>query len=213
MFNAIAPGAGFMKLYITTTSPYARLARMAVLEKGLADKVEVVEAKTRTPASPYYGINPSGRVPCLVRDDGQIMEDSQLICAWLDRLDGKPRLAPDYEAGDWAYGRLECHARSMLDGIAVWAREIRRPDGEKSPGIERHEVDRAGRMADFWDAEISHPLMQGPFNMAQMLLIAAIDMALHRGMGDLTSDRSKLAAWVQRVRQMPSVKATLPPGV
>ena len=87
MFNAIAPGTGFMKLYITTTSPYARLARMAVLEKGLADKVEVVEAKTRTPGSPYYGINPSGRVPCLVRDDGQIMEDSQLICAWLDTLD------------------------------------------------------------------------------------------------------------------------------
>ncbi|HEX6609481.1 MAG TPA: glutathione S-transferase N-terminal domain-containing protein, partial [Hyphomicrobiaceae bacterium] len=126
-----------MKLYITTTSPYARLARMAVLEKGLADKVEVVEAKTRTPGSPYYEINPSGRVPCLVRDDGQIMEDSQLICAWLDRLDGKRRLAPDYETGDWAYGRLECHARSMLDGIAVWAREVRRPDGEKSPGIER----------------------------------------------------------------------------
>jgi glutathione S-transferase len=205
MFNAIAPGAGFMKLYITTTSPYARLARMAVIEKGLTDKVELIEAKTRTAGSPYYGINPSGRVPCLVRDDGQIMEDSQLICAWIDRLDGKPRLAPDYEAADWAYGRLECHARSMLDGIAVWAREVRRPEGQKSPGIERHEVDRAGRMADFWDAEIGHPLMQGPFNMAQMLLIAAVDMALHRGMGDLTSKRPKLAAWVQRVRQMPSV--------
>jgi glutathione S-transferase len=205
MFNAIAPGTGFMKLYITTTSPYARLARMVVIEKGLTDKVEFIEAKTRTAGSPYYGINPSGRVPCLVRDDGQIMEDSQLICSWLDGLDGKPRLTPEYKAGDWAYGRLECHARSMLDGIAVWAREVRRPDGEKSPGIERHEVDRAGRMADFWETEIGHPLMQGPFNMAQMLLIAAVDMALHRGMGDLTSNRPKLAAWVQRVRQMPSV--------
>jgi glutathione S-transferase len=202
-----------MKLYITTTSPYARLARMAVLEKGLADKVEVVEAKTRTPGSPYYGINPSGRVPCLVRDDGQIMEDSQLICAWLDTLGGKPQLMPEYRTGDWVYGRLEYHARSTLDGLAVWAREVRRPDGEKSPGIERHEVDRAQRMADFWETEIGHPLMQGPFNMAQMLLIAAIDMALHRGMGDLTSDRPKLSAWVQRVRQMPSVRATLPPGV
>jgi glutathione S-transferase len=201
-----------MKLYITTTSPYARLARMAVIEKELTDKVELVEAKTRTQGSPYYDINPSGRVPCLVRDDGHIMEDSQLICAWLDTLDSKPRLMPEYRTGDWAYGRLEYHARSTLDGLAVWAREVRRPDGEKSPGIERHEVDRAGRMADFWDAEIGHPLMQGPLNMAQMLLIAAVDMALHRGIGDLTSNRPKLAAWAQRVRQMPSVKATLPPG-
>jgi glutathione S-transferase len=201
-----------MKLYVTMTSPYARLARIAVLEKGLAGEVELVEAKTRMQGSPYYGINPSGRVPCLVRDDGQIMEDSQLICAWLDTLDGKPRLMPEYRTGDWAYGRLEYHARSTLDGLAVWAREVRRPASEKSPAIEQHEVDRAHRMADFWEAEIDHPLMQGPINMAQMLLIAAVDMALHRGMGDLTSNRPKLAAWVQRVRQMPSVKATLPPG-
>ena len=95
MFNASAPGTGFMKLYITTTSPYARLARIAVIEKGLTDKVELVEAKTRTPGSPYYGNNPSGRVPSLVRDDGQIIEDSQLICAWLDASDGKPRLMPE----------------------------------------------------------------------------------------------------------------------
>lgn len=213
MFNAVATGTGAMKLYITKTSPYARLARIVVIEKALTDKVELVEAKTRTPGSHYYGINPSGRVPCLVREDGQLMEDSQLICAWLDALDGKPRLTPDYRTSDWAYGRLECHARSMLDGLAVWAREARRPAGEKSPAIEQHEVDRAYRMADLWEAEISHPLMQGPLNMAQMLLIAAIDMAQHRGMGDLTSNRPQLAAWAQRVRQMPSVKATLPPGV
>jgi glutathione S-transferase len=213
MFNAIGMGIGFMKLYITTTSPYARLARIAVIEKGLTDKVELVEAKTRTPGSPYYSINPSGRVPCLVRDDGQIMEDSQLICAWLDALDGKPRLMPAYRAGDWAYGRLECHARSMLDGMAVWSREVRRPDGERSSGIVQHEVDRALRMADSWEAEVGHPLMQGPLNMAQMLLIAAIDMAAHRGMGDLTGNRAKLAVWARRVRQMPSVQATLPPGV
>jgi hypothetical protein len=31
-------------------------------------------------------------------------------------------------------------------------------------------------------------------------------------MGDLTSNRPKLAVWTRRVRQMPSVQATLPPG-
>lgn len=201
-----------MKLYITRTSPYARLACIVVLEKGLADEVQLVEAKTRIEGSPYYRINPSGRVPCLVRDDGPIMEDSQLICAWLDALDGQPRLTPPYNADDWTYGRLECHARSMLDGIAVWAREARRPDGERSPGILRHEADRAMRMADFWEREIGHPLMQCPLNMAQMLLISAIDMAAHRGMGDLPGNRAKLAVWTRRVRQMPSVQATAPPA-
>ena len=52
-----------MKLYVTYTSPYARLARILVLEKGLGERAEIIEAKTRTPGSPYYQINPSGRVP------------------------------------------------------------------------------------------------------------------------------------------------------
>ncbi|MFZ1152066.1 MAG: glutathione S-transferase N-terminal domain-containing protein [Xanthobacteraceae bacterium] len=77
-----------MKLYVTFTSPYARLARILVLEKALEDRVDIIEAKTRVAGSPYYQINPSGRVPYLINDDGVGMEDSQLICAYLDSLDG-----------------------------------------------------------------------------------------------------------------------------
>ena len=55
-----------MKLYVTYSSPYTRLARILVAEKVLQDRVEIVEAQTRTPASPYYQINPSGRVPYLI---------------------------------------------------------------------------------------------------------------------------------------------------
>ena len=39
-----------MKLYVTYGSPYARLARIIVIEKALEDRVEIIEAKTRTPA-------------------------------------------------------------------------------------------------------------------------------------------------------------------
>ena len=65
-----------MKLYVTYGSPYARLARMIVIEKALEDRIEIIEAKTRTPGSPYYQINPSGRVPYLIDDAGVGMEDS-----------------------------------------------------------------------------------------------------------------------------------------
>jgi hypothetical protein len=43
-----------MKLYVTFTSPYARLARILVLEKALEDRVEIIAAKTRAAGSPYY---------------------------------------------------------------------------------------------------------------------------------------------------------------
>ena len=61
-----------------------------VLEKELDDKVDQIIAKTRQADSPYYQINPSGRVPCLILSDGTRLEESQLVCSYLDHLDAAP---------------------------------------------------------------------------------------------------------------------------
>ena len=74
-----------MKLYITPGSPYARVARIVVLEKQLEGRVEFVVAQTRSADSPYYRIAASGRVPYLVRDDGVGLEESSVICRYLDQ--------------------------------------------------------------------------------------------------------------------------------
>lgn len=197
-----------MKLYTTPTSPYGRLARMVVHEKGLGARVEIVTAETRKPESPYYAINPSGRVPYLVRDDGVGIEDSQLIVTYLDNLDGKPRLTQPFALQDWAYGRLETYARSMLDGISVYLREMRRPENERSPTILRHEADRALRLADFWEREIGHQLMQGPLNVAQLVLLCALDTGARCQIADLERGRAKLSVWARRLREQPCAKAT-----
>src|SRR5438477_6126614 len=129
-----------MKLYVTYGSPYARLARMIVIEKALEDRVEIIEAKTRTSGSPYYQINPSGRVPYLIDDAGVGMEDSQLICAYLDGFDGKPRFHSAPHTSDWAYRRLEFAARSMCDGIAGRDREMARAESIRWPTTYAHET-------------------------------------------------------------------------
>ena len=46
-----------MKLYVTLNSPYARLARIPVLEKALEDRVVVIEAKTRAAPKPSAKAN------------------------------------------------------------------------------------------------------------------------------------------------------------
>jgi glutathione S-transferase len=143
-----------------------------------------------------------------VRDDGTGIEDSQLIILYLDNLDGKPRLTPPLSALDWAYGRLETYARSMLDGISVYLREMRRPESERSPTILAHEQARAARLADFWEREIVHPLMQGPLNVAQLLLIAALDTGHRCQIAELEQGRPKLSVWARRLREHPAVKAT-----
>jgi glutathione S-transferase len=200
-----------MKLYVTFTSPYARLARIVVIEKLLEDRVEVIAAKTRTAGSPYYQINPSGRVPYLIDDSGIGMEDSQLICAYLDSLDGKPRFHDPRRQTDWAYQRLEFAARNMCEGICVWVREMARPAAERSPTVLAHEVARAQRVADVFEGHVTEPLMLGPPNMARLTLAVALDVARKRGFGDLTEGRPRLATWMRTISDLPSMQRTVPP--
>jgi len=196
-----------VKLYVTPGSPYARMARIVVLEKGLGSRVEIVPAQTRTAGSPYYAINPSGRVPYLVRDDGVGMEESGLICAYLDHLDGKPAL----QVEGWEARRLEGVARSYLDGLSVWLRELYRPPNERSPTVIRHEIERAARLADLWERQVAHPLMQGRLNMVQLTLACALGIELRMPDLDWRTARPKLRAWYEGVAVRPSFKATEPP--
>jgi len=200
-----------MKLYITPGSPYARMARIVVLEKGLEDRIEIVPAQTRLANSPYYAINPSGRVPYLVPDDGAALEDSAVICAYLDRLGGEVMFAPPGDGNAWEARRLEALARSMLDGLAVWSRELARPRGERSPTILEHEAQRSERMADLWEKEIDHAWMRAPLNMAQLTLACALGLEARIPDFRWRDGHPKLCAWFSRVAARPSFAATAPP--
>ena len=194
-----------MKLYVTPASPFARMARIVVIETNLGARVEVIAAQTRTADSPYYRINPSGRVPYLVRDDGAGMEESELICAYL----GQPEFAiPGSDA--WEERRLYGFARSMVDGVSVWNRELARPENERSPTIIRHEMARAGRMAYLWEKEIPSLLMHAPFNLLQLTLACCLGLEARNPEFRWRDGNPKLAAWFEAIARRPSFVATAP---
>ncbi len=198
-----------MKLYVTPTSPYARIVQIVILEKGLEGRVETFVAETRIPGSPYYSINPSGRVPYLLCDDGVGLEDSALICAYLDHLNGEPAFEPA-ERDAWEYRRLDALARSMLDGLAVWARELRRPEHERSPTIVAHEARRSERMADRWETEVENPVMGDPLTLPQITLMAALELEARIPGFQWRSGRPRLRAWADARASRPSIAATRP---
>lgn len=200
-----------MKLYITPGSAYARMARVVVIEKGLEDRVQIELARTRVPDSPFYRINPSGRVPYLVADDGIGMEDSALICAYLDHLDGRPSLELARASPTWEARRLEARARSMLDGLAVWTREILRPPSEQSPGVIAHEAARSARLVDTWEAQADHPLLTAPLNMLQITLGCALGLEERIAEFRWRAERPMLAAWYDKLRARSSFERTRPP--
>lgn len=199
-----------MRLYITPTSPYARMVQIVILEKGLND-IEIIKAETRQANSPYYQINPSGRVPCLISDQGTALEESQLICAYLDHLDGSPRFDHPTGSNGWESRRLEALARSLLDGLSVWGRELQRPVNEQSPTIIEHERQRCRRLADRWESEIRHPLMNDQLNMAQITLVCALHLERRNPDFEWRRGRPILSEWTDRISERASIAETLPP--
>ena len=199
-----------LTLHVTMTSPYARMVRIVVLEKGLQDRVEIVPAQTRRPDSPYYTINPSGRVPFLVREDAPALEGSRLICEWLDHLDGAPAFALPEGPARWEALRLQELAMSLMDGLSVWGRELYRPMDERSPTIIAHEQARAGRLISHWATDIAHPHMNGSLNMAQIMLATALDLDRRNPQFQWRTEHPTLAHWLTQIDHRPSFENTRP---
>lgn len=202
-----------MKLYTSLTSPYGRIARIVIFEKGLQDRVPVEVPITRQADSPYYAINPSGRVPYLVLDNGTGIEDSAVICEYLDYVDGKPALTAPPGPNGIAVRAEEARARSMLDGVSLWSREyIYRDPAIHSQWIIDHEKARADRMADYFEGKVEDPIFAGPLNLAQITLLVCLHEREGRPVGfDWRDGRPRLGAWVDRLATRSSVTETLPP--
>jgi glutathione S-transferase len=201
-----------MKLHVTYTSPYARTARAAIIEHGLENAVEVVEAKTRQANSSYYAIAPSGRVPFLERDDGPALEETDIIVGYFDEIGNGPPLSRSMNFDNWRYGHLHALVRTYIDGVGVWGREVRRPLAEQSPTIIAHEQARNRRLADAWERTIDDPIMNGDINLAQITLYAAFDALIHYTGVEATPHHPKLQAWRARLSERPSLAATRPPA-
>lgn len=201
-----------MQLFVTQFSPYARMTRILLREKQLQHRVDEVLAQTRTKNSPYYGVNPSGRVPYLIRSDGTGIEGSRLILEYLDQLDDKPILNLTGTAEYWEYARLEEVARSLMDGVSVWVRELRRPESHRSQVVIEHEKERAVRMLESWESDIERNIMQGPLNYPQLTLACALSMDEWNLDFKWREKHPKLVRWLKPFSAMPSFAETVPPS-
>jgi glutathione S-transferase len=79
-----------MQLLANTTSPFVRIARMALIEKGLTIEPTIVDPWADDPR--LRAANAATRVPTLVLEDGTALTESLLIVQWLEAT----RQAPQY---------------------------------------------------------------------------------------------------------------------
>ncbi len=81
-----------MKLYTSPTSPYARMVRVALVEKQLIDRVEYCFLDPWQSPEALLAVNPACRVPTLVTDDGEALTETGVILLYLERRFPEPRL-------------------------------------------------------------------------------------------------------------------------
>ena len=84
------------KLYVTRTAPNPRKALILLASKGIdvddMDDVDVVDidfATNEQMSDEFTKMNPMQTVPVLKLDDGTILNDSQAVCEYLDRVYGE----------------------------------------------------------------------------------------------------------------------------
>lgn len=149
-----------MKLYITDPSPFARKCRIVLRERGLLDGCEEIRVDPYAADPALVAANPIAQVPALLTDDGDVLTDSPLICAWLDArgLTGGMLIPP----GDaqWTVRRLETLADAGLEMGVKWLLELRRPEAERSPSwIARWRggLDRTLDTLEAWDMSADNP--------------------------------------------------------
>jgi glutathione S-transferase len=83
-----------MKLLYTPIRNYVHTIEAVIRYAGIEDRVEPIATKPFDPQTPLAAVNPLGKVPTLVLDDGEYLAGGPVIYEYLDTLHRRRRLYP-----------------------------------------------------------------------------------------------------------------------
>ena len=201
-----------MKLTFSPASPFARKVRIAAIETGLIDKIELVPASVAPGQAndEYSRITPLKKLPVLILDNGDVILDSYVIVEYLDELAGG-RLIPGDGPRRWKLKTDHSLINGMLDSMLLCRYEkMVRPQGSQWQAWADDHWNRAwGGMARF---ENRPDVLSGPFDIVQIGLVCVLGYADFR-FADCGWRKAypKLDAFHQKMLERPSVKISVPP--
>jgi len=116
-----------LRLIGSLTSPYVRKVRIVMAEKRIDCQLELEDVWA--PDSAIQQLNPLGKVPCLIMEDGGALFDSRVIVEYLDTATPVTKLIP-------ANGRERAEVRTweaLGDGIVDAAILVRLEQTQRPP--------------------------------------------------------------------------------
>lgn len=180
-------------------------------EKGLTEKIELVPTVVNPfgPSMSATAINPLGKIPALVLNDGEALYGSTVICEYLDALDGIPRLFP-VGAARWLALRRNALADGMLEaGIAVRLEGLR-PVENRWPTWRETQLLKVANALDTFERE-AEGLPSDTLTIGEVALICGLGWLDFRIPELFWRDsRPSLARWFADVSWRHEVSQTAP---
>lgn len=211
-----------MKIYDREGAPHPARVRIVLAEKQLEDQVEFISVDliaAEQKQSAFLAMNPIGKIPVLVLDDGTIISESTAITEYLDNLDGNPILTGKTPTEKGVIHMMQRRAEMMLidavddyfhygtPGLGPALRPWRMPDwsGAKEWG-QRRGAFAVSNMAYFNNLLEKQPFIAiDRFSMPDITVFAGLMFADLIGL-PINPDLKALHAWRARVSAIPSVK-------
>lgn len=197
-----------MKLRYSPTSPYVRKVSVTAIETGLNDRIEQIPTAVWDSATDIGTINPLGKVPALVTDDGLVLFDSPVVCEYLDSLHGGVKLFPEPPAR-WPALRLQALADGILDASILRLIEGRRDEALQSldwMARQKAVVDRALATLENGVTELTGPLTIGVLSVGVALGYLDFRYADENWRHHCPA----LADWYEAFAERPSMLTTVP---
>lgn len=195
-----------MKLYSNPASPFARKCLVIAHELGL--KLDVI--LTRPFEDPdFRRINPLGKIPALLLDDGSVLIDSPVICEYLNNTGGG-KFFPGQNiwkanTGRWKSLGLQALGDGIADAAVAYVVE-----GRQDPVNEKQRARHMASVAAGLDALERTSFAKDP-TIGEIAVACAIGYVEFRIPGlDWKGSRPRLAAWYARFCEYPAMKATVP---
>lgn len=198
-----------MKLFISKTSPYARICRAVVIEKGLSDAIEIATTDPWASEDALLAQNPFSKIPTLVLDDGRVLTECLLITAYLDA-------SRDGTSVHWAGGQAEVmqklgYATGIIDAAVAIASAMKFTDDISGDTILERRQTAIDRAVAHLDALPLSDAGQGSADIGDLALGVALGYLTFRFPDNAWRDAApKAARWYDAMSERPALKDTMP---
>jgi glutathione S-transferase len=199
-----------MILRFSPSSPFVRKVRIAIALLGFEKDVTIERTDTTDPSDSLRKINPLGKIPTLVLEDGSAVYDSRVILEYLDDRAGGGKIVPRDSKARLAALRLQALADGILDAsiLTVYEGRYRKAEMHEPKWLEL----QAGKVSrGLGVVEAAPPPIDPMPNVGQIALACALGYRDFRFGGSWRGEHPRLVAWLDNfAARVPAFAETKP---